>query len=143
MFAPVICKLKCIADNPARALFADKAKLVADLFTIRCDVKPELHVIHIPCNFKGFLALSLFSTPADSDIEIFGILTHYNEINVFCSLILKRSPDPFKQFYRAQVDIFIKIEPYIKENSFFQYSRFNPFISDRTEINSLVSRKLF
>src|SRR5659263_194441 len=143
MFVPVICNLKCIANNPARPLFADKTKLVADFFTIRCDVKPELYIIHSPCDFKGFLTLSLFSAPSDSDIEIFGILTYNNEIYILCSLILKRGPDPFKQFNRAQVDIFIKIEPDIKENAFFQYSRFYPFISDRTEIDRLVSRKLF
>src|SRR5659263_187794 len=143
MFVPVICKLKCILNNPARALFADHAKLVADLFTIGCYVKPELHIIHIPCDFKGFLAVSLFRAPADPDIEIFGILTHNNEINILCSLILKRCPDPFKQFNRPQVDIFIKIEPDSKENSFFQDPWLDPVITDRTEIDGFVSRKFF
>src|SRR3972149_6866820 len=135
---PGSCKFKGLFYPPSRPFLADKTELIADLFTIRIDIKPELHAVQVAHDLKRFFAFPFFSASSYSDVEILGILPHHHEIYVPGCFIPKRSPDPIKQLDRTEVDILVKIKADGEQYALFKNSWLYPVITDRAKIDSPV-----
>ncbi|MPN03932.1 hypothetical protein SDC9_151167 [bioreactor metagenome] len=83
MFFPFFGKVKSVLDNTLCAFFGDKADLISDFFAVGLNVKAEFCRVESSLNFKEVFTFSFLCPAADSNVEVFGVFSYHDKVDVF------------------------------------------------------------
>jgi hypothetical protein len=89
-----------------------------------------------------FLGRPLPGKAAGSDVQVFVVLTHHDHVDVVWSLAADRALDAGIKLDWTQVDVLVEVEPNPEKNSFFQDSRSDRGMTDRTQENGVAACEL-
>ena len=133
------CQVEGVLYHSLAALPADLAYLVGDLLAVRVDIQAELDVIEVTTDLEVGVALALLCATANADVKILSVLANYDEIDILRRFILKRSPDPFQELDRPEVDVLVEVEAHGEKDALLQHARLDPRVAYCSQVDGPIS----
>ncbi|VVB72078.1 Uncharacterised protein [uncultured archaeon] len=140
--AALLCLLEGVPYDPLATLAADLAYLKSDLLAIALDIQAEFDIVERALDLEVDMALAATRTAAYADVKVLCVLANYQEVDVFGSFILQRSPDAFQELDRAQIHVLVQVETHGQENALFQNAGLDSGVANSPEIYGGVASEL-